>query len=166
MRGKTDQPLNAADLRNRGLRLLARREYARGELHAKLQPYAPDEETLTALLDDFETRKWLSDIRFAEQWAHFRSERYGSRRLEAELRQKGVASEVITEALDQVREGEEQRAYSLWKRRFGAASDDPKERARQLRFLVARGFAPDIIYRVVGADDSDYDTSHSESDFD
>ena len=154
-KGKDFEP-SAADLRNRGLRLLARREHSRGELQTKLRPYAPDEETLTAMLDDFEERKWLSDERFAEQWAHYRAERYGTRRLEAELRQKGVASDLISEAVDHVRDGEEERAHAMWKRRFGAPSHDPKERAKQLRFLAARGFPPDIIYRVVGGDAAEF----------
>ncbi|GAB7126833.1 hypothetical protein JCM19000A_13400 [Silvimonas sp. JCM 19000] len=155
MNSKREHTPTAADLRNRGLRLLARREHSRGELHSKLKPYTPDEETLNALLDDFEERKWLSDERFAEQWTHFRSERYGSRRLAAELRQKGVATEVINEALDQVRDGEAERAHALWQRRFGQASDDPKERNKQLRFLAARGFSPAIIYRIVGGNMDD-----------
>ncbi|KPC55245.1 recombination regulator RecX [Amantichitinum ursilacus] len=163
MSSKRDPTPTAADLRNRGLRLLARREHSRGEMHSKLKPYTPDEETLNALLDDFEARKWLSDERFAEQWTHFRSERYGSRRLAAELRQKGVASEVINEALDQVRDGEAERAHALWQRRFGQASDDPKERTRQLRFLAARGFSPSVIYRIVGgAMDDEFDVSGDE----
>lgn len=138
-------------LRQRALAHLARREHARTELRQKLLPHADgDEATLDALLDDFAARGWLSDARFAEAWAHGRGARYGSQRLRAELRAKGVDDELIGDALFSMADSEEARAREVWRRKFGEPPRDARERARQLRFLAARGFALDVVYRVVG----------------
>src|SRR5690606_33403033 len=132
-------------LRQRALAHLARREHARAELRQKLLPHADgDEAALDALLDEFAERGWLSDARFAEAWTHARGSRYGSQRLRAELRTKGVDDALIGEALAQVADSEEARAREVWRRKFGTPPHDARERARQLRFLAARGFPLDV----------------------
>ncbi len=146
-------PFDPALFRNRALALLSRREYSRAELRRKLRPHCPEEQILDDLLDDFQQRKWLSDERFAEQWAHYRSQRYGTRRLVAELRQKGVASDIISTTLENLDTDEFATARALWLRKFGQPPQDAKERAKQLRFLAARGFSTGVIYRVVGGED-------------
>ncbi|BCL74843.1 regulatory protein RecX [Jeongeupia sp. HS-3] len=144
-------------LRNRALGYLARREYARLELRQKLLPHADgDEASLDAILDDFVSRGWLSDARFAEQWAHFRSQRYGPQRLRAELRQKGVDDNLIDDALANVSDDEYAQARAQWQKKFGSAPQDQKERAKQLRFLAGRGFSLDVVYKVVGGGEDDY----------
>ena len=40
-------------------------------------------------------------------------------------------------------------------RKFGEAATDPKEKARQIRFLVSRGFAAEAVRRVVQGTDED-----------
>lgn len=143
------------DLRVRALQYLARREHARAELRQKLLPHCEDPQALDALLDDFSARGWLSDARFAEQWTHQRGARYGAARLKQELRQKGVAEETIAEAIEEIADSEESRARAVWQRKFGAPPADINARAKQLRFLAARGFRLDVIYKVVGGDADD-----------
>jgi regulatory protein len=55
--------------------------------------------------------------------------------------------------LQALRDGELQRATQLWQRRFGRPAADEKERARQMRFLAGRGFAGEVIRRVLDAPD-------------
>lgn len=144
------------NLRNKALQFLARREYARAELQQKLTPYTEDPSEIEPLLDDFTQRGWLSDARFAEQWTHQRSSRYGSARIKQELRQKGVADEMIEHAVEILDESEFDRAHQVWQRRFSSPPSDLKEKTRQLRFLASRGFSLDIIYRVVGGEMPDH----------
>ncbi|GAA5785235.1 recombination regulator RecX [Chitiniphilus shinanonensis] len=139
-------------LRQRALALLARREHSRLELQRKLKPHTEEDMELDQLLDDFEQRGWLSDARFAESWAHSRAARYGGARLKAELRTKGVAADAIDAALDPLQGSETERAREVWRRKFGTPPADARERARQLRFLAARGFSMEAIYTVVGGD--------------
>jgi regulatory protein len=41
------------------------------------------------------------------------------------------------------------RARAAWSRKFSAAPTNPKEWARQARFLQSRGFAGDIVRRLL-----------------
>ena len=81
--------------------------------------------------------------------------------------------EDIQQALGDLRATEFERACAIWQQRFGRAPADLRERARQHRFLAARGFDGDVIGRVLrqagaqeaGADtDSDTDTDTGDSD--
>lgn len=141
-------------LRERALRFLARREHARAELARKLAPHAESAEQLAALLDELAARRLLSDARYAEMRVNARGARYGDARLAHELRTQGVADELVAEAL--AAGGDElSRARAVWLRKFGAAPADATERAKQMRFLMSRGFAGETIRRVLRGDFED-----------
>ena len=136
-------------LRGRALNLLARREHSRVELARKLSPHGdPDE--VAALLDDLERENLLSHARYAESLAHTRAGRHGSLRLKAELRDKGVPDEVITQVVAQAKEQDLLAAREVWERKFGQLPKDAAERARQMRFLAGRGFPAEVVRRVLG----------------
>jgi len=144
-------------LRARALQCLARREYSRAELRAKLLPHVtadddfepPSPEKLDALLDDLTARGWLSDVRAATQLVHARRGRFGTQRITHEMRQKGIAEELISDALPELKESELEAAREVWQRKFGVAPQDAKEKARQMRFMQSRGFGFDVIFKVL-----------------
>ena len=78
--------------------------------------------------------------------------RYGAARLKAELAQHQLPAEVASEATQTLRDTEFERAHALWVRRFGAPPETPEDKARQMRFLLGRGFASDVVRRVVRGD--------------
>lgn len=145
MREKTSRPTP----RERALRLLARREYSRAELAARLASWGCVSEEITALLDEFEAFAYLSDERFAAATVRHRSGQFAKRRIVGELRAKGVTAETAAEAVAASEQDDYATARALWLRRFGRAPESEKEKARQVRFLQARGFAPSLIYRVL-----------------
>ena len=49
-------------------------------------------------------------------------------------------------------------AREVRQRKFGIPPQDQKEKARQVRFLQARGFALDVIFRVLKSSGSAVDT--------
>lgn len=144
-------------LRARALQCLARREYSRAELRAKLLPHAQvgeDSEQLEvvdldALLDDLTVRGWLSDARATSQLVHAKRSRFGTQRITHELRQRGISDELIDAALPTLKESELDSARDVWQRRFGVVPQDAKEKAKQMRFLQSRGFSIDVILKVL-----------------
>jgi regulatory protein len=134
------------------MNLLARREHSRAELVRKLAPHGEVEE-IAATLDQLEQEGLLSNIRYAEALAHSREGRHGSLRLKADLREKGVSDTVITEVLGQAREADLEAARAVWRKKFGAPPADAKDRARQQRFLLGRGFPGEVVRRVVGGEE-------------
>lgn len=118
---------------------------------AALPPAPPTEADIDQVLDWLESHRYLSDERFVESRLHARSQRHGSLRIRQELSRHGV--EMTPEQSARLRETEVDRARDVWRRKFGTLATDPRERARQARFLAARGFPADVVRRIVGGDD-------------
>jgi regulatory protein len=131
------------------LQLLARRDYSRAEVRSKLLAHAADEAVLDSLLDDLETTGLLSDRRYAEVVAQSRGARYGVASLARTLSRNGVAPELVADALAPLRANERERALEICRRRFGEPAADLKERAKQHRFLLGRGFNPATVSWVL-----------------
>lgn len=139
-------------LKGRALKYLAAREHSRVELTRKLAPHAESPEQVAQVLDELEQKGWLSAQRFAESMLHRKAARYGVARLKAELAQHQLPAEVASEATQSLRDTEFARAHALWARRFGTPPETPEDKARQMRFLLGRGFAGDVVRRVVRGD--------------
>jgi len=142
-------------LRERALRLLARREHSRAELARKLQVHSRPGDDLEALLDDLSRRKLLSDERYAESRAHALSRKFGAARIAHELRARGLDKDLADKASKTARATELERAREVWRRKFRSAPKTREERARQMRFLQSRGFSFDAIRAVVTGADED-----------
>jgi len=136
-------------LKGRALKYLANREHSRVELLRKLAPHAESQEEIEAALDDLEARGLLSAERFAESMLHRKASRFGAARIQAELAQHRLPSDIAQAALRSLKDTELARAHAVWARRYGEVASDAQEKARQMRFLTARGFAADVVRRVV-----------------
>jgi regulatory protein len=142
-------------LRVRAMRYLARREHSRAELHGKLLPHVQEGDDLAAVLDELEKRNWLSDARAATQWVDAKRSRFGTQRIAHELRQKGIAENLIAEAIPLLKETELDAAREVWQKKFGIPPQDSKEKAKQVRFLQSRGFSMDVIFKVLRTTDAE-----------
>ncbi|MDD5390486.1 MAG: recombination regulator RecX [Gallionellaceae bacterium] len=134
------------------MNFLARREHSRAEMARKLLPHGEAEE-ITALLNQLERENLLSNSRYAEALAHSRAGRHGSVRLKSELREKGVPEAIVTEVVGQARDADLAAARAVWRKKFGEPPVDARERAKQQRFLLGRGFPAEVVRRVVGGED-------------
>lgn len=145
------QPLS---LKARALGYLSRREHSRAELRRKLAPHAESADEVDALLDWLEGENWLSNARFAESVVHRRAGRYGTARLMQELKNHELGDEALGEVKAQLQASETARAKAVWARRFGRPPADMAERAKQVRFMMARGFSRAVVSRIIqGADE-------------
>jgi regulatory protein len=55
----------------------------------------------------------------------------------------------VAEALEGLKVTELGRAQAVWRKKFDAPPQDPQERAKQMRFLLTRGFHAEVVRRVV-----------------
>ncbi|KVD33147.1 recombination regulator RecX [Burkholderia ubonensis] len=143
----------ARSLKGRALGYLSRREYSRAELARKLAPYAGEDESVEPVLDALEHEGWLSDARFAESLVHRRASRVGAARIVNELKRHAVGDTLVEEVGAQLRETEWARAQAVWRKKFGALPQTPAERAKQARFLAARGFSSAAIVKLLKCGD-------------
>jgi regulatory protein len=149
-------PAPKLSLKGRALKYLAAREHSRAELLRKLAPHAEEPAEVERVLDELEARGLLSAERFVESLLHRRAARFGTARLRQELQQHKLPADAVAQAVEALRGTELERARAVWQRRFGGEpAADAAERARQMRFLTARGFSSEVIRRVVrgGGDD-------------
>lgn len=164
-----------ARLRRAAIHLLARREYSRQELRQKLTERAtrwltseskgagsqPERGTddqmdsdetaalISELLDELGSIGLQSDRRTAEVLLVAKATVWGPRRLGFAMHQRGIPVPLASAILQVARAGELARAHALWNRRFGPTPGTHAEQLRQTRWLIARGFEPEVVRRVV-----------------
>jgi len=134
-------PAPELSLKGRALRYLSMREHSRFELRRKLAKYAKEDEDVDALLDFLEKNNWLSQERFAESLVNRKAARYGNSRVVAELQSHGVTGDALVDIKAGLSDSETARAVDVWRRKFGTVAEDAAARAKQMRFLLQRGFS-------------------------
>jgi regulatory protein len=145
-----NRPAFEPSLKGRALRLLSQREHSRLELERKLAQHETAPGELTKALDELQARGFISEARVVESVVHRRASKLGTARVKQELQSKGLSAEAMADALEQLRSTELERAREVWARKFGTPATEPKEKARQIRFLVSRGFAAEVVRKIVG----------------
>lgn len=139
-------------------RLLSLRPHSERELEKKLRekdfPAAVTKEALEKLHE----MQYLDDASFARQWAHnlAANKLWGNRKIIASLREKGLPADLITGAIEEVRqEFSEENALAVLIRKKTAgkkpAAIDLKEKKRIFQSLLGRGFPAGLILNKLGA---------------
>ncbi len=128
---------------------LARREYSRTELRSRLLKGEVSAEAVDAALDELAAAGLLSDARFANAVVRQKSGSYSKRAIGEALKAKGVTGDEVADALAGHEIDDADAIVALWRRRFGVAPGDDREKARQVRFLQSRGFALSAIFRLL-----------------
>lgn len=136
-------------LKGRALRLLSGREHSRAELERKLLPFEEAPGTLAKALDELQAKGFISEQRVVESVVHRRAVKLGVARIRQELTAKGLPPALVREAVASLQATELERAREIWRKKFGAAAVDANGRAKQLRFMTARGFGAEVVHRVV-----------------
>ena len=140
--------------RQSALRLLKIRPRSIGELKEKLERKGFDAAEISQTLQWFEEIKLLDDRVFTKSWIQYRLARpFGFRRIIMELKTKGIDSEIIEEEIGLIKSQRDEwpTALELAKRRWQKfASVEPVKRKKRIfDFLSRRGFAPDVIFKVM-----------------
>ena len=148
-----DSPSDPQDARPAAVALLARRDFASGELAARLRQDGYPEAAIAAVIADLTTERILDDARFATQYVAYHAQRgQGPRRIALELAQRGVGAPQIEAALAAGPDWAA-RAREVRNRRFGLTLPESwAEQAKQGRFLQYRGFSSDHIRSALGPD--------------
>ena len=157
----TDQQDAAKKLRNQALRLLTTREHSRDELLRKLaqakvrrtreaaKAPKPDKDDIASLVDDLTAQGWQSDDRYAEAIVRRLTGQASRRFIGEKLAQAGIKKDVAATALEALEQDDVEVAQALWTRRFGDTPKDDKDRQRQIRYLLSRGFHLGDAFKLV-----------------
>jgi regulatory protein len=146
-RGAPEASDDESRIRSVALALQSYREHGARELEAKLTRKGYDALTTTQVIEDLRESGLVSDRRFAEAFVRGHANRgHGPIRIRYELRELGVAAELIESSLATDEFDWPELAGSVRRRKFGEETPASYAlRAKQMRFLQYRGFSTDQI---------------------
>jgi regulatory protein len=159
-RPKKREPLGEAGLFEYAVGALARRMRTERDLRRLMKMRAEEGEAGTRAMDAVVLRlkelNYLSDTRFAEDYTRVRKEheKFGRRRVQQDLMQKGVTRELVASTLETAYEDVDEvalaRQYIARKRMKQPSGEKAqKEAARAMNRLLRAGFSSRAVYKVL-----------------
>lgn len=151
---QTERATDPLEARKKAMDHLARREYGRKELGAKLVSGGFDEQTALSAVEQLTLDGLQDDRRFVDNFIQSRVQQgKGPVRIRLELGQRGVDETLVDEVLDDRDDDWRSLAKSIRQRKFGPNQPrDFREKAGQMRFLQYRGFTQDQIQAALSQD--------------
>lgn len=151
------EPLGEAALFDYAVASLGRRAQTVAELKRKLRtrvaPGEEGEQAMAIVIARLKEYRFLNDASFAADYTRLRQEnqKFGRRRVQQGLMQKGVHPELTATTLDSAYANvdEEALARAYIERKRLVEPKDKKEAARTMRRLVAAGFSPPTVFKVL-----------------
>ncbi|WP_349929545.1 regulatory protein RecX [Acinetobacter sp. A1-4-2] len=143
------QGLTGTRLRSYAFAVLTRKEYSKADLIEKLALYAVDRDEVIKLVDELASENYQSDQRVAEMMLSSQKRKgKGPNRIKMALKSKKIDSSLIQDELKETDWNEQ--AYQLKVKKFGLdVEKEPKLKAKQIRFLMYRGFEMDAIMKAI-----------------
>jgi len=139
-----------AEIYNKALDLLSRREHSRKELYLKLTKRFESKENINLTLDRLEENNLLSDSRFAEEYVQARRRKgFGPIKITVELQNRGVNESLIFNEIQRFDDWVSLARKSFKKKFPNGPSSDLKELQKQKIFLVNKGFSFNEIESVL-----------------
>ena len=150
----TAAPADQQAARLAALRLLNRRDHGARELATRLAERGFEPATATVVVERLIQEKLLDDARFALHFVAYHANRgQGPVRITHQLREAGVAAELIKTTVDAGSAEWRRRCAEVRRKRFGTREAGSwAERGRQARFLTQRGFNSDQVRAAIGRD--------------
>lgn len=145
-----DQEAISSDLKQikeSGLRLLARREHSQKELLNKLLLRGFGKDEILVVIDEFALQGWQSDSRYAESYARSRIQKgYGPAWISYELKKKGIEAVDLEDLVCKTAGSWLELLEQIYTKKYGHdLRIDLNEWAKRSRFLMQRGFSGTMI---------------------
>ena len=122
--------------------LLEKRDYSTKELETKLLTKYKEKTIISKVITQLNDRCYLNDYEFAQSFINSHKS-WGKKKLEYQLRLKGVSSSDINELLDENTENEIEEIQKLWERM------GDKEYRKKVESLMRKGFEYGTIKKAI-----------------
>ena len=149
--------LDLAAAKQKAYRLLSLRPHSEKELEKKLREKGFPAVVIKETLEKLHDLKYLNDASFAKSLARNLAvnKLWGNRKIIASLQEKGVATQLIADAIAAARfEISEEEAIAILVKKKAAKKKltvfDVKEKHRIFQSLMGRGFPPGLILNKLG----------------
>jgi|SRR5690348_13239273 len=155
--GRAKRKLSDVELYDYAVGSLARKMRTVAELKRLLRARASDDDdgalAVDAVIAKLKEQKYLNDSRYATAYSQYRqtNEKFGRRRVVADLKAKGVHGDVIARAVSTAYDdvNEEQLARQFLERKRLRKPQNERESARIFRALVRAGFSTGTIFKIL-----------------
>lgn len=134
-------------------RLCSRREYCISDIRGKLiKELGAETDEVDVALKQLIDEKYVDDHRYAVAFARDKAaiSGWGKTKIKYMLSSKGVARDVIAEALAEVDDSKaSDRLLRLLENKYKTLKDDPQWKLKLLRFALGRGYTYDEINKTL-----------------
>jgi regulatory protein len=142
--------------KHQAIGFLARRDHSLQELKQKLLKRGHDDASIEQVIAELQSCGYLDDLRYAQMMIrHHYLRGQGPQKIRYLLSQNGVSNAIITEVFSEFDEDWFTLAKDVRQKRFGhefksnERSEIFKEKSKQMRFLMTRGFESDQIQYAI-----------------
>lgn len=133
----------------------SRREYCVSDVYKKaLKALEGDAEAARQVVYSLVKDRYVDDLRYSSAFARDKSsiQGWGATKIRYMLSAKGVSSDVISQALEEIDEDRaSSRLYKLIENKYRSLKDDPQCRLKLLRFALGRGYAYDQVNALINS---------------
>jgi len=138
--------------------LCAQAEHCQREMREKMRRWELDETVQNRVLDRLVRERFVDDERYARAFVKdkIRYNKWGRRKVQQAIWQKGIDSEIQRKVLDEIDEKEYLdilRPLLRQKRKSIKAQNDYELNQKLLRFALGRGYTFDIIRQCIDVDE-------------
>ncbi len=135
----------------RAMHLLERQDRTERQLYDKLKENGYPEACIESAISYVKRYHYIDDFRYASAYIRYRQEKKSRQKLKLELQAKGIARDVIEEALEEEYVSDDQKKIMelLQKRRYSFENADTAEQRKNYQFLLRRGFQSSDILHVM-----------------
>lgn len=135
----------------RAMHLLERQDRTERQLYDKLKENGYPEVCIESAISYVKRYHYIDDFRYASAYIRYRQEKKSRQKLKLELQAKGIARDVIEEALEEEYVSDDQKKIMelLQKRRYSFENADAAEQRKNYQFLLRRGFQSSDILHVM-----------------
>lgn len=135
----------------RAMHLLERQDRTERQLYDKLKDNGYPEVCIESAISYVKRYHYIDDFRYASAYIRYRQEKKSRQKLKLELQAKGIARDVIEEALEEEYVSDDQKKIMelLQKRRYSFENADTAEQRKNYQFLLRRGFQSSDILHVM-----------------
>lgn len=135
----------------RAMHLLERQDRTERQLYDKLKENGYPEVCIESAISYVKRYHYIDDFRYASAYIRYRQEKKSRQKLKLELQAKGIARDVIEEALEEEYVSDDQKKILelLQKRRYSFENADTAEQRQNYQFLLRRGFQSSDILHVM-----------------
>ena len=126
-------------------KIISRKLYASKDVSIKLEHKINNIEMIDKIINKLKEDKYINDKEYAKQYIEIK--KYGRKRVCYELSKKGISEKEINLAYDEL-EIDEAEFISFYIKKIAK-----KEREKQIRYLLRRGFSFDLISEKLGEEE-------------